>query len=256
MKHRERVGEIRYFSAKELPEVPLLEPLNEIADLLQRTCEYLFKGYLAMNNPPLKGFLLEGIPGTGKTEIIKQVARNLDRRLPKVFYVFVDGGSIASPRWGDAEKKLASVFELSHELKREVDNPKMLILFDDIESLMMARGAGLAKEWHYSINSILFHEIDRLDPSNTIVFATTNRPDLVDEAIRTRLYPMQIDPVEIEVLIKVVDEILKASKTGIDQRDKARNEILSQLQKMKNPTIRDARQITVMVCMKGGMWRV
>lgn len=243
-------------SGRQLPLVQLIEPLAKIEDLIRRTCEYLFKGNLSMANPPLKGFLLEGVPGTGKTEIVKQVTRNLDRRLRTVFHVLIDGGDIASPRWGDAEWKLTSVFRIIDQLKEEKSDPKVVVLFDDIESLMMARGASIAREWHYSINSILFHEIDRLDPSKIIICATTNRPDLVDEAIRTRLYPIQVNPVGTEFLMKIVDEILISSKTSDEARIAAREEIETRLTQMEAPTIRDARQITVIVCMEKGVWSV
>src|SRR5271157_2824425 len=155
---------------------------------MERTCEYFFKKGSDMSNSPFKGFLLEGPPGTGKTEAVNQVTRKLGRRLQSsttVRQLFIDGASIAAPRWGDAEKALHGVFEKVTQTKAGV---KYVVLFDDIESLMLARGKELAKEWHYSINSILFHEIDTLDPSKAVVCATTNRPDLVDEALRDRLY--------------------------------------------------------------------
>src|SRR5690606_36320603 len=128
-----------------------------------------------MNRFPFKGSILNGPPGTGKTEIIRQIARKLDKRLNNVFFLFIDGASIASPKWGDAEKKLRDVFHYVSRVEKQGKNPKLIILFDDIESLMISRGADLAKEWHYSINSILFHEVDRINPTNTIICATTNR---------------------------------------------------------------------------------
>jgi SpoVK/Ycf46/Vps4 family AAA+-type ATPase len=245
--------ELEVVSGRTLPEVDLLPQLKEIEGIISRTCEYFFKGNLVMKNSPFKGFILEGPPGTGKTEIIKQVARKLDRRLQTVSFLFVDGASIAAPKWGDAEKKLRSIFRW---IKKQSKNSKLLILFDDIESLMLTRGTELAKEWHYSINSILFHEIDKLNPYKVIVCATTNRPDLVDEAIRTRLYPIQAPNLPLDQLMIAVNEILEASNMKNEDKKFVAEKIKEKLKKMENPTIRDARQITVMECIERRLWSV
>ena len=63
---------------------------------------------------------------------------------------------------------------------------RTVLLFDDVESLFMARSASAAKEWHFSQNSVLFHSLDELDTSHTAVVLTTNRFDLLDEAVRAR----------------------------------------------------------------------
>jgi SpoVK/Ycf46/Vps4 family AAA+-type ATPase len=240
-------------SATEIPEVKLMENLLEIEDIVARTCEYFFKRGSPLPNSPFKGFLLEGPPGTGKTEIVRQVARRLDRRMGNVHWMFVDGATIAAPKWGDAEKALRKVFLTAEILKKEQRDPKLIIHFDDVESLMMARGTELAKEWHYSINSILFHEIDRLDPFSSIVCATTNRLDLVDAALRDRLFTINIPPPPIANLIKVIKEILDA--TGVSQeREKLERQILQKLEELTNPTIRDARKVTVVECVSNRAW--
>ena len=242
-------------SGLEIPEVTLLPHLLEIQDLISRTCEYFFKSGSPLPNSPFKGFLLKGIPGTGKTEIVKQVARKLDRRLGSVHWLFIDGASIAAPRWGDAEKALRRVFQVAENLKRERKSPKLIIHFDDVECLMLARGAEPAKEWHYSINSILFHEIDRLDPSFQVVCTTTNRADLVDDALHDRLFVIEVPPPPIEHLRFVIREILDS--TGVTSKQhELEDRIFNELKDMKNPTIRDARQFTVIKCIKDRMWYV
>ncbi len=245
--------ELKPVSGATLSEVDLLPQLKEIEDIISRTCEYFFKGNLIMKNSPFKGFILEGPPGTGKTEVIKQVARKLDRRLQTVSFLFVDSASIASPKWGDAEKKLRSVFRW---IEKQSKNSKLLILFDDIESLMLTRGTELAKEWHYSINSILFHEVDNLNPYKAIVCATTNRPDLVDEAIRTRLYSIQSPNLPLNQLMTAVTKILEVSNMEDEDKKFVTNKIEERLKKMETPTIRDARQITVMECIERRLWSI
>lgn len=242
--------------ASSIPKVELIPELAEKFELMVRTCEFFFKEKLKIENPPFRGFILEGPPGTGKTELVRQVARKLDERMPNVGYTMLDGASVAAPKWGEAEKNLREAFHSVQLLKEKTreSNPKLILLFDDIESLMIARGATLAKEWHYAINSILFHELDALKPSDTIVCATTNRPDLVDRAIRTRLYPISIPPVPIESLERVITEILEISGVDGEKRRTTVSEVLSRLSKMENPTIREARFLTVMVCIENKIW--
>ena len=254
MSFRDRNGKPRAYSASEIVEVKVLPGLQDNFNLMLRTCEYFFKGKLMMNNPPFRGFILEGPPGTGKTELVKQVARKLDQRLTSVNFALVDGASIAAPKWGEGERNLRDAFHRIDELQKDQRNSKMMVLFDDIESLMITRGASMAKEWHYAINSILFHEIDALDPSQLIVCATSNRPDLVDEAIRTRLYPLQVPPLPPDSLRPVVVEILEAS--GLDETTigKMTKLVMNRLKSESSPTIREARSYTVVACIESGVW--
>jgi SpoVK/Ycf46/Vps4 family AAA+-type ATPase len=252
----DKSGRPKVINASEIVEVPLLIDLEKIYDLILSTSEFFFKEILKLKNPPFRGFLLEGPPGTGKTEIVKQMARKLDQRLDSVHFCLVDGASIAAPKWGEAERNLRDAFHRIDELQSEQRNAKMVVLFDDIESLMISRGANLAKEWHYAINSILFHELDALNPNNLLIYATTNRPDLVDDAIRTRLYPVVVPPVSLDALKPVVEEILDASEIEEAVKDKALSEVMGRLRDMDNPTIREARSTTVVVCIEEGIWRV
>ena len=247
-------GKPLVYSASQIPEVEILEGLQSKFDLMLRTCEFFFKGKLIMDNPPFRGFILEGQPGTGKTELIKQVARKLDKRLSSVNFALVDGASIAAPKWGEGERNLRDAFHRIDELQRDQNGSKMIVLFDDIESLMVSRGASVAKEWHYAINSILFHELDATDPSNLLVCATSNRPDLVDEAIRTRLYPISVEPLDYKNLQPVVEEILNASRIEGQNREKIIDIVMCRLEQANNPTIREARYFTVVACIENGVW--
>lgn len=185
----------------DIREVKLLPYQEKVVKKLYNITNHLFSG--TYRNIPFKGFLLYGEPGNGKTEIIKQVAKKIYDSFNSVALFFVDGSDIATPRWGDAEKTLKTVFEIPSN-----SSEKKIILFDDIESLMLARSSELAKEWHYSINSVMFHNIDFLDPTKVMVFATTNRIDLVDKALFSRLYTIEVGIPEKEDLIMFLNFIL------------------------------------------------
>lgn len=214
-----------------IQEVELLDYQRNVFRKLYNVITWLFNGEYGFL--PFKGFLLYGPPGTGKTEIAKQVTKKVVQAFPTVKIMFVDGADIASPKWGDAEKKLQSVFDVS-------DYEKRIIIFDDIESLMMSRGADLAKEWHYSINSVLFHALDFIDPSKCVVISTTNRIDLVDEALKSRLYPIEIPYVPEEELYNLLDKTLEK----LELPDSIKREIGSRIRKkIENGEIKDLRRV-------------
>jgi SpoVK/Ycf46/Vps4 family AAA+-type ATPase len=151
----------------------------------------------------LKGFLFHGGVGVGKTAMAKRLTYELcrsfgdkgaaERGADEVVMVLVDGGDVARGRYGDTEEKLREIFKYARDGQsgghhRHDDDPKRrtILLFDDVESLFLTRNSAGAKEWHFSQNSIFFHGIDDLDTAHTAVILTTNRIDLVDEAIADR----------------------------------------------------------------------
>ena len=117
-----------------------------------------------------------------------------DRRADEVVLILVDGGDIARGRYGETEEQIREIFQYARDGQsgghhhRHDEDPKRrtIVLFDDVESLFMTRNSAGAKEWHFSQNSIFFHSIDDLDTAHTAVILTTNRIDLVDEAIVDR----------------------------------------------------------------------
>ncbi|HKT18625.1 MAG TPA: ATP-binding protein [Stellaceae bacterium] len=191
----------------------------------------------------IKGFLFHGPVGIGKTTMAKRLAYELARifaaeagaeRAPgadpadEVVLVLVDGADIARGRYGDSEERLADLFDYAREgpghSHRFGFGPghvhagetvrRTVLLFDDVESLFLARSAAAAKEWHFSQNSVFFHSIDELDTAHTAVVLTTNRIDLLDEAIRDRLMPCEFAAPGRDVLIEVARA--RAAKQHLD----------------------------------------
>jgi SpoVK/Ycf46/Vps4 family AAA+-type ATPase len=185
----------------------------------------------------VKGFLFYGGVGIGKTTMAKRLAYEMCRvfgsdgtphQKNEVALVIVDGSDIARGRYGESEERLADLFRyardgethghghgVGHGHRHDDDAMRRtILLFDDVESLFMARSASVVKEWHFSQNSVFFHSLDELDTSHTAVVLTTNRFDLLDEAVIDRLLPYEFAPPSTEALLEVARTKARAQGLG------------------------------------------
>ncbi len=203
----------------------IIEKIVKIADYVYRNQDVKLK---------FSGFLLYGPPGSGKTEIAKQAALMISEA-SKADILLVDGSDIASPRWGDAEEKLKKIF-LGDTENREKN--RRIIIFDDIESTLMGRDMNIAKEWHFSINSVSFHLLDELEPYKTMVIATTNKPEMVDPALKSRLYEIFVDLPTKDDLKEFLRNSLAEYNYGV-QTDKILKALTIKIDEGKIKTLRD-----------------
>ncbi len=154
-----------------------IEPLNlptVIADDL--------KGVInAVNhNMGINKFLFEGIPGSGKTEAAKHVARLLDRTL---FYV--DFTKLVDSKLGQTNKNISRVF---NEINLIPNTNKAIILFDEIDVIALDRiNSNDVREMGRATSAIL-RELDRLTDLNKeiVIIATTNLFKHFDRALARR----------------------------------------------------------------------
>jgi vesicle-fusing ATPase len=155
----------------------------------------------------VKGLMLFGPPGCGKTLIARQISKALQgdagsdkHREPKV----VNGPEILSKFVGESEKNIRELFaDAEREQKEAGDDSELhVIIFDEIDAIAKARGSHRdGTGVHDSLVNQLLSKIDGVDAlNNVLLIGMTNRLDMIDPAL---LRPGRF---EVQVEISLPDE--------------------------------------------------
>ena len=132
------------------------------------------------HNIGINKFLFEGMPGSGKTEAVKQVARLLDRTL---FYV--DFENLIDSKLGQTNRNIAALFS---EINMLPQPNKVVILFDEIDVIALDRINSNDVREMGRATSVILKELDRLTDLNKeiVIIATTNLFSNFDKALVRR----------------------------------------------------------------------
>lgn len=138
------------------------------------------------HNIGINKFLFEGLPGSGKTEAVKHVARLLDRKL---FYVDFD--SLIDSKLGQTNKNITNIFR---EINMMPCANRIVILFDEIDVIALDRINSNDVREMGRVTSTILRELDRLTDLNKeiVIIATTNLYSNFDKAL-TRRFDAVID---------------------------------------------------------------
>lgn len=234
------------------PRIPRFVPLfvgewhNKLAREVAAVAKHQWKNSITDG---IKGYIFYGEPGTGKTWTAFKVAEILG--LLELYHktllesvVFKDCADLASWRYGETEKEIRNVFKRAYEnaenIKRSFGYMGVLIIFDDAEGLFLTRSYGTKLDtWYIAQLNVFFHEIDAMDTSKIFVILTTNRIDLLDDALKDRFVLRKFETPQKDVLIKYAEE--KVKNLGIYE-DSVVDEVINVV-KESAKTFRDVNRI-------------
>lgn len=158
---------------------PQIAELRKVIDMLDATRDLQAQGMR-----PVRGVLLAGESGTGKTMLARALAKEA-----KAEFFQVRGPEITSKWVNESEEMLRALMDEADNLDRAV------VFFDEIDSLGGARNSNA----HEMTNKLITQFLALLDgfddkPGRALIVGATNRPEALDPTLlRSGRFDKRID---------------------------------------------------------------
>jgi transitional endoplasmic reticulum ATPase len=165
------------------------DKVADLAEVKQRLTEAVIwpitdpERFRAMGIDPPRGILLFGPPGTGKTFVVRALAKEAGAA-----FFSVKGAELLDKYVGESEKGVREVFARARAASPSI------IFFDEIDALAPVRGRSTTSVTD-SVVAALLTEIDGVSARGDVsVIGATNRRDLIDPALlRAGRFEIQIE---------------------------------------------------------------
>ena len=171
-----------------IPEIELFYPetfFKQVEKLSQTLEEANLNRYFdrlkSLKMLPSLMVMLSGSPGTGKTELCRQLARLHQRDL-----VLVNLSAIRSKWYGETEKCVERLFSAIRATQDAMDRMP-LVLFNEADSFFISRGkGGPSSNVSNTENTLVTMFLEMLERCKGLFLATTNHTESMDPAFERR----------------------------------------------------------------------
>ena len=200
LEHYEKQESRDYF-LEAVPEIPWekVGGQQEAIRLVRETIELPLlhpEIFARFEKKPIKGILLYGPPGCGKTLIGKAIAYNLTKEYSKQvghevkeYFMTISGPKILNMWLGETERMVREIFATAREKAKE--GRLVFIFMDEAEAVLRTRSSGRYLNISNTVVPQFCAELDGLQSlENVVLVLTSNRPDYIDPAV---LRPERID---------------------------------------------------------------
>jgi len=224
-----------------------------VGELHNRICQKMRKIFLTQKemgvSNGIKGFLLYGPPGTGKTTIAQTVIVDIIREIgaehlpAEQLYKLLNLADIARSRFGETENIIRDMFDSA--MKRAKDNGVFyIVVMDDVDGMFPTRSYHRLDAWYLGHLNVLFTELDKLESDKVGVIMTTNRRDLLDDAVVSRLVAYKVPSIDLETARMKVENRIKELKMAPKYLDIILERIQKKVQKeeIKNLSFREVEK--------------
>ncbi|RCI14343.1 hypothetical protein L249_6065 [Ophiocordyceps polyrhachis-furcata BCC 54312] len=119
-----------------------------------------------------EGVLLWGPPGCGKTLVAQAVANEA-----QASFILINGPELLNKYVGESERAVRELFQRARSSK------PCILFFDEIDSIVPPRNNSSTETGARVVNALLTELDGAKDRSGIYVIGTTNRPEMIDEAM-------------------------------------------------------------------------
>lgn len=143
----------------------------------------LFKAY---GKKPLKGVLLSGPPGCGKTLLAKATANAIrashGAEESHTAFIYVKGPEVLSMWVGNTEAQIRGLFARAKEHRDTYGYPAVMFI-DEADAILGKRGSHHGSVLASTVVPTFLAEMDGMSDSGAFILLATNRQDVLDPAV-------------------------------------------------------------------------